>query len=138
MKVRMIAGMREGVPKDPLSGIDIWPVQFPMRVINYQAANAEDQAELSINDEDELIEWAEVAFDEMGYEIFTMEIEPAPPLPKPAGTASKIISLISKKKEEYEDTAPSTPEAEAERDAVVDALDTLEIHARDTLAGSAA
>lgn len=143
MKVRFIGGIREGDHKDPLMGAEIQPVIFPMTVPNYDATEASDPEtsdpeELVIRDDSELEQWAEKSFEENGYEIFTLDI-PIDSSGNPAANQQdRILALISAKKTEYEDAAPSTPEAEAERGAVVAALHTLEIHARDLVACGAA
>jgi hypothetical protein len=138
VRVRLIGGFREGDPKDPLMGLELQAVAFPMSVVNYDATGPSDPEEITLNSETELIDWANSAFDETGYEIFTIEIQQAPMptdiqmFPNDPG---KLLDLITAKKTEYEDSAPSTPEAGAEREAVVAALETLEIHARDVLNG---
>lgn len=146
MRIKLIGGIRQGNLKDPLMGLELRAVVYPMSVTNYDATEPSDPEEITIADEDELIAWADSAFEDMGYEIFTLDVEAAEedldPLqpamntadaagPADAVNAAKIIGIISAKKREYEDSAPSTPEAEGERDAVVAALATLEIHAKD-------
>lgn len=121
--VRMIGGIREADHKDPLGGLWLQAVAFPMSVTNYDALDPGDPDEITVHDEADLRAWADSAFDELGYEIFGLEI------PVQNGPRN-VLTLISVKKAEYEKAKPSTPEGAGERDAVIAALDTLEVHAR--------
>jgi len=122
MKVRLIGGIREVDPKDPLMGLQLQAVAFPMTVPNYGAASLSDPEEVTLHDDDELRAWAEKAYDETGYEIFGLEVP---------GPGRQILDLISAKKTEYENASPSTPGGVGEKEAVLAALGTLETHARD-------
>lgn len=130
MKARIIGGIREADFRDPLGGLWIQAVDFPMAVTNFDATEPTDPEEVTLHDEDDLHSWAERTFDELGYEIFYLEI------PVNSGTATEgfqprlLLDLISSKKAEYENAAPDTPQGARERDAVIAALDTLQTHAR--------
>lgn len=73
MKVRMIGGIREMQFSDPLCGLRLEPVAFPIEVINYDAAEPDDPEWLTIHDEDGLKAWADSAFPD-GYELWDMEV----------------------------------------------------------------
>lgn len=74
MRARMIGGIREADHRDPLGGLWLQAVAFPMSVTNYDALEPEDPDEITVGDEDELRKWADSAFDEIGYEIFDLDI----------------------------------------------------------------
>lgn len=124
MKVNMIAGIREPDFRDPLMGLWIEPVSFPMIVTNYDAEELDDPEEITLSTKEELKEWAGRAFDEMGYEVFDMEISLNYEAPRCLHHNQTVLDLISSKKAEYQRAARST-----EVDAVLAALDTLHVHA---------
>lgn len=138
MRVRLIGAVREMNPKDPLLGLWLEPVVFPMAVINYEAKDPSDHDELVLYSENELIAWAENAFEEVGYEIFDVEL--------PADTAGSagpqrehpLLHLIREKKAEYEQAAATSKQARGEIEAVVAALESLLAHARTITAENAA
>ena len=76
MKVRVIAGVRDVNLSDPLCGTWIEFVSFPMTLTDYASDDPGDP-KITVNDEDELVAWAKVAFEPDGYEIWDMEIPPA-------------------------------------------------------------
>lgn len=125
MKVRMIGGIREINEKDPLCGLWLKFVQFPMVVTNYEATDVRESDQLTLYNEDELRHWADRAFGEMGYQIWDMEV--------PITDTHPAMELVSRKSNEYRRAAPSTPEARGERDAVLAAFDTLMVHLRASL-----
>ena len=73
MKVRVIAGVRDVNISDPLCGIWIEFVAFPMTLTDYASDDPGDP-KITVNDEDELVAWARGAFEPDGYEIWDMEI----------------------------------------------------------------
>ena len=74
MKVRVIAGIREVNISDPLCGTWIEFVSFPMVVTNYEVESPEDPEEIMLHNEDDLIAWANVAFEYDGYEIWDAHV----------------------------------------------------------------
>lgn len=137
MRVRLIGGIREMDQKDPLLGLWLEPVVFPMAVINYQATKPSDQDELVLYSEDELIAWAEDAFGEDGYQIFVLEVPADTKASPQLAREHPLLHLIREKKAEYERAAATSEQGRAEIEAVVAALEGLYTHAR-TLAGSPA
>ena len=73
MKVRVIAGVRDPNLSDPLCGTWIEFVSFPMTLTDYASDDPGDP-KITVNDEDEPVAWARVAFEPDGYEIWDMEI----------------------------------------------------------------
>ena len=74
MRVRVIGGIREMDHKDPLCGLWLEFVRFPMVVTNHEAEHASDPHELTLHTEDELRRWADRAFDEDGYQIWDLSL----------------------------------------------------------------
>ena len=70
MKVRVIAGIREVNISDPLCGTWIEFVSFPMVVTNYEVEDPDDPEEITLHNEEELLAWANVAFEHDGYELW--------------------------------------------------------------------
>lgn len=138
MRVRLIGGIREVNHKDPLLGLWLEPVVFPMAVINYHATTMSDPDELVLYSEQELTTWAEDAFSEVGYEIFDVEV------PADGADSSKprrehpLMHLIREKKTEYERAAATSQQSRSEIEAVIAALDSLLTHARAITAENAA
>ena len=62
MKVRVIAGVRDPNVSDPLCGTWIEFVSFPMTLTDYASDDPGDP-KITVNDEDELVAWARVAFE---------------------------------------------------------------------------
>lgn len=125
MRVRLIGAIRQMNPKDPLLGLWLEPVVFPMAVINYEATCPTDHDELVLYSESELIAWAEDAFGEGCYEIFDVAV-PTPATASP-GLAREhpLLHLIREKKGEYEQAAISSEQSRFEIEAVIAALNTL-------------
>ena len=90
MKVRVIAGVRDVNLSDPLCGTWIEFVSFPMQLTNYAYDGAGDPDTVTVNDEDELVAWANTAFEPDGYEIWDMEI----PLFVVGAPAEGIVSRL--------------------------------------------
>lgn len=67
MKVRVIAGVRDVNLSDPLCGTWIEFVSFPMTLTDYASHDPGDP-KITVNDEDELVAWANTAFEPDGYE----------------------------------------------------------------------
>ena len=95
MKVRVIAGVRDPKLSDPLCGTWIDFVSFPMILTNYAYDGPEDDPKITINNEDELVEWANFAFEPEGYEIWDMEIPPAA-LGAPAPDLGRRLEAIDR------------------------------------------
>lgn len=92
MKVRVIAGVRDVNLSDPLCGTWIELVSFPMTLTDYASDDPGDP-KITVNDEDELVEWADTAFEPEGYEIWDMEI-PASVVGAPAeGIFSRLQAI---------------------------------------------
>ncbi|MGF1473163.1 MAG: hypothetical protein ACFB50_15675 [Rubrobacteraceae bacterium] len=86
MKIKVIAGIREMDLKDPLCGAWIEFVSFPMTVTNYQVEGPDDPEEITLDNEAELVAWADATFEPEGYEIWDMVL-PNDPLT----TAAKVL-----------------------------------------------
>ncbi len=79
MQVRLIGGIREPNHKDPLGGLYLEEVSFPMDVTNYAAEEIDDPDETTLHNEAQLRAWADVAFEDTGYEIWTASFTGLPP-----------------------------------------------------------
>lgn len=80
MKVKMIGGVRHVEPSDPLCGLWLEPVAFPMEVLDYDLDSATHLELITLHDEVQLNAWAGTAFPD-GYELWDMEV-PAGAVPK--------------------------------------------------------
>ena len=93
MKVRVIAGIRDVKLSDPLCGTQIEFVSFPMKLTNYAYDGPGDPDTITVNDEDELVGWANAAFEPDGYEIWDMEIPPSVLSAPAEGIASRLEAI---------------------------------------------
>ena len=62
MKVRMIGGVRHVEPSDPLCGLWLEPVAFPMEVLDYDLESDTHLELVTLDDEADLETWAGTAF----------------------------------------------------------------------------
>lgn len=120
MKVRVIAGIRDVNLSDPLCGTWIEFVSFPMTLTNYAYDGPEDDPKITVNNEDELIEWANLAFEPEGYEVWDMDIPPAV-LGAPAPDIRRRLQKIDREITAVGDAGAATSQ-------LTDALDDLWQH----------
>ena len=115
MKVRVIAGVRDVNLSDPLCGTWIELVSFPMQLTNYAYGGAGDPDTITVHDEDELVAWANTAFEPDGYEIWDMEIPPAV-LGAPATDLGRRLGAIDREITAVSDAGAFTSELTAALD----------------------
>ena len=72
--MRVIGGIRETDFSDPLLGLWIEFVSFPMTLTNHKVESPGDPEEITVHNEDELKSWADVAFEPDAYELWDLQI----------------------------------------------------------------
>ncbi|QIN85477.1 hypothetical protein GBA63_22510 (plasmid) [Rubrobacter tropicus] len=121
MKVRVIAGVRDVNLSDPLCGTWIEFVSFPMTLTDY-ASHEPGDPKITVNDEDELVAWANTAFEPDGYEIWDMEIPPAV-IGAPAPDLGRRLEAIDREITAVNDAGASTSDLTAALDDLWHHLD---------------